>query len=72
MEAAERLYGISFAPRPDLRGHTADADVFEVRDADGSVVGLFVMDFWARPTKQGGAWMTNLVNQCICSATCRS
>lgn len=61
--AAERLYGISFAPRPDLRGHTADADVFEVRDADGSVVGLFVMDFWARPTKQGGAWMTNLVNQ---------
>ena len=61
--AAERLYGVTFVPRADLRGHTADADVFEVRDADGSVVGLFIMDFWARPTKQGGAWMNSIVNQ---------
>lgn len=57
------LYGITFRPRPDLVGHTPDADVYEVRDADGSPIGLFCMDFWARPTKQGGAWMTSLVNE---------
>ncbi len=62
-EAAHDLYGITFTPRPDLVGHTAEADVYEVHDADGSPVGLFLMDFWARPTKQGGAWMTPVVNQ---------
>lgn len=61
--AAHDLYGITFEARPDLRGHTPDADVYEVRDADGSPVGLFLMDFWARPTKEGGAWMTSVVNQ---------
>ncbi len=61
--AATDLYGITFEPRPDLRGHTVDAEVFEVRDAGGSPVGLFCMDFWARPSKSGGAWMTNLVDQ---------
>lgn len=61
--AATSLYGIGFTPRPDLRGHTPDADVFEVTDADGTPIGLFCMDFWARPNKAGGAWMTNLVDQ---------
>ncbi len=61
--AAERLYGVTFVRRPDLRGHTAEAEVYEVKDADGSTVGLFLMDFWARPTKQGGAWMSNVINQ---------
>lgn len=61
--AAHDLYGITFEPRPDLVGHTPEADVYEVRDADGSPIGLFLMDFWARPTKQGGAWMTPVVNQ---------
>ncbi len=60
--AATTLYGITFTPRPDLRGHTADAEVFEVREADGTPIGLFIMDFWARPTKQGGAWMTSIVD----------
>ncbi len=61
--SAERLYGITFVRRPELRGHTADAEVYEVRDADGSVVGAYVFDGPARPTKQGGAWMNNIVNQ---------
>lgn len=61
--AAHDLYGITFTPRPDLVGHTPEADVYEVHNADGSPVGLFLMDFWARPTKQGGAWMTPVVNQ---------
>lgn len=61
--AAEELYGLTFHAREDLVGHVADAQVYEVRDADATVVGLFVMDFWSRPTKQGGAWMSNLVDQ---------
>lgn len=61
--AAEELYGLTFHPREDLVGHVPDAQVYEVHDADGAIVGLFVMDFWSRPTKQGGAWMSNLVDQ---------
>lgn len=61
--AAHDLYGITFAPRPDLVGHTPDTDVYEVFNADGTPIGLFMMDFWARPTKQGGAWMTSVVHQ---------
>ena len=62
-DAAHRLYGITFERRPDLRGHTADAEVYEVRESDGTPIGLFIMDFWARPTKQGGAWMNSVVRQ---------
>ena len=46
-----------------------DAQVYEVHDADGTVIGLFVMDFWCRPTKQGGAWMSNLVDQSLRDGT---
>jgi len=61
--AAEELYGLTFHPRPDLVGHAPETETYEVHDADGTVIGLFVMDFWARPTKNGGAWMSNLVDQ---------
>ncbi len=61
--AAHDLYGITFTRRDDLVGHTPDAVVYEVRNPDDSPLGLFVMDFWARPNKEGGAWMTSLVNQ---------
>ncbi|HJE52379.1 MAG TPA: M3 family metallopeptidase, partial [Tessaracoccus flavescens] len=60
--AAEELYGITFH-EVEAVGHAPETQTFEVREADGTVVGLFVMDFWARPTKQGGAWMSNLVDQ---------
>ncbi len=58
--AATELYGITFKLRNDLRGHVEDAQVYEVSNADGSPVGLFLMDLWARPTKNGGAWMTGI------------
>lgn len=62
-DAATELYGVRFTARPELRGHTVDAEVFSVDDADGAPVGLFVHDLWARPTKDGGAWMNSLVLQ---------
>ncbi len=61
--AATGLYGITFTERPELRGHTGEARVFEVAEADGRPIGLFVADFHTRSSKQGGAWMNSLVNQ---------
>nr|WP_055505149.1 M3 family metallopeptidase [Nonomuraea pusilla] len=61
--AATRLYGVTFADRPDLRGYHEDVTVFEVSDADGTPLGLFALDPYARANKRGGAWMNNLVDQ---------
>ncbi|WP_449385293.1 M3 family metallopeptidase [Cellulomonas soli] len=61
--AAHLLYGLSFTPRPDLVGYHSDVRVFEVLDADGSALGLFLGDYWTRESKRGGAWMNNLVDQ---------
>ncbi|GAA0853670.1 M3 family metallopeptidase [Streptosporangium amethystogenes subsp. fukuiense] len=63
LHAAGELYGITFADRDDLAGYHPDVRVFEVSDADGSPLGLFLFDPYARPTKRGGAWMNNLVTQ---------
>ncbi len=61
--AAERIYGITFKRREDLVAYHPEARVWEVFDADGSGLGLFVGDFFTRDTKRGGAWMNNLVDQ---------
>ncbi|MEV5412645.1 M3 family metallopeptidase [Thermopolyspora sp. NPDC052614] len=61
--AASRLYGLRFTERPDLPGYHPDVRVFEVHDADGSELGLFLADHYARASKRGGAWMNSLVKQ---------
>ncbi|TFV83056.1 M3 family metallopeptidase [Blastococcus sp. CT_GayMR16] len=61
--AAELLYGYRFAERPDLRGYHPDVRVWEVSDADGVAVGLYLGDFFAREGKRGGAWMSSFVRQ---------
>jgi peptidyl-dipeptidase Dcp len=61
--AATRLYGITFTERHDLPVYHPDVRVFEVTDADGSPLTLFYCDFFARPNKNGGAWMDSLVTQ---------
>ncbi|WP_017614596.1 M3 family metallopeptidase [Nocardiopsis salina] len=63
LHAAHLLYGITFTERPDLHGYHPDMRVWEVFDTDGAGLGLFLLDPYARPTKQGGAWMHNLVDQ---------
>lgn len=60
---ASRLYGLSFRPRADLPVYHPDVRVFEVFEADGSPLGLFYFDPFARPSKRGGAWMNSLVSQ---------
>ncbi|HEX4978143.1 MAG TPA: M3 family metallopeptidase [Nocardioides sp.] len=61
--AANRLYGLTFEERPDLPGYAPDVRVYEVREEDGTPLGLFVCDWFARPTKRGGAWMDEFVTQ---------
>ena len=61
--AANRLYGITLRERHDLPVYNPDVRVFEVFDADGSPLGLLLEDFYARPSKQGGAWMNEYVTQ---------
>lgn len=58
--AATRLYGITFQPRDDLPGYADGVRVFEVFEADGSPLGLFLADFYTRAGKDGGAWMMSL------------
>lgn len=60
--AAERLYGLTFELRPDLKGYHPDVLVYEVF-RDGNAHGLYLFDPYARTSKRGGAWMNNLVDQ---------
>jgi peptidyl-dipeptidase Dcp len=57
-EVARELFGLSFTHRPDLPAYHPDVRVYEVRGADGAVIGVFLHDNFARPTKRGGAWMS--------------
>jgi len=61
--AATRLYGITFKERTDLQGYSPDMLVFEVFNADGSPLALFLGDYYARPSKRGGAWANAYVPQ---------
>jgi peptidyl-dipeptidase Dcp len=61
--AAHELYGLTFKERHDLPIYHPDVRVFEVFDADGSGLGLFIADYFARDNKQGGAWMSAYVEQ---------
>ena len=61
--AAQELYGLEFKERHDLPVYHPDVRVFEVFDADGAPLALFLGDYFARDNKQGGAWMNNFVRQ---------
>ncbi|MGJ7917408.1 M3 family metallopeptidase [Massilia sp. LXY-6] len=61
--AANKEFGISFKERHDLPVYDPDVRVFDVFDANGKQLAIFVMDYYARPNKQGGAWMNEYVTQ---------
>ncbi len=61
--AAHLLYGVSFQEREDLVGYYPGVRVWEVFNEDGSGLGLFLGDYYTRPTKSGGAWMNSFVHQ---------
>ncbi len=60
---AGRLFGVSFTPRTDVPVWHPDVRVWEARDSGGQSLGLFFGDYFARPSKRSGAWMTGLREQ---------
>ena len=60
---ANRLFGLSFAERDDVQTYHPDVRVWEVTNADGGHVGLFFGDYFARPSKRSGAWMSSFRDQ---------
>jgi peptidyl-dipeptidase Dcp len=61
--AAEKLYGLSFKRRNDLKTYHPDVSVYEIFNEDGSQLALVLVDPYARPSKRGGAWMSSYVDQ---------
>jgi len=61
--AANQLYGLTFKERKDIPVWQPDVRVFEVFDKDGTSMALFYCDYFKRDNKNGGAWMSNLVDQ---------
>ncbi len=61
--AATQEYGITFKERHDLPVYQPDVRTFEVYDKDGKPLAIFLADYYARPSKRGGAWMNEYVNQ---------
>jgi len=67
--AAGKLYGLTFKERHDVAVYQPDVRVFEVYDRDGKPLALFLGDYYARPSKRGGAWMNAYVQQSALFAT---
>ena len=61
--AAHRIYGLNFKQRKDIPTYHPDMKVFEVSDKNGKPIALFYSDYFRRPTKRGGAWMSAFAKQ---------
>ena len=62
-DCAQRLFGLRFEPAPDQVAYHPDVQVYQVIDAAGQVIGLFLHDNFSRPAKRSGAWMSTLAVQ---------
>ncbi len=60
---AHRLFGLNFEKLEGIPVYNPEVEGFKVTDADGSLIGVLLTDYFPRPTKRGGAWMTNFVEQ---------
>lgn len=67
--AANLLYGITVTQREDLHGYRDDVQVWEVKEEDGTGIGLLLTDYGARASKRGGAWMSSFVDQSTLTGT---
>ena len=62
-DVANRLFGISFTEVTDVPVYHPEVKAYEVSDSDGSLIGIFLVDYFMRPSKRGGAWMSNFREQ---------
>ena len=60
---AHKLFGLNFEQLEGVPVYHPEVEAFKVTDADGSLIGVLLTDYFPRPTKRGGAWMTNFVEQ---------
>lgn len=67
--AAEKFYGITFKERKDLPVYHPDVVAYEVFDRDGKSLAIYYLDFYTRDNKNGGAWMSNFVEQSFTTNT---
>ena len=58
-----KLFGLQYEKLEDIPVYHPEVEGFKVTDADGSLIGVILTDYFPRSTKRGGAWMTNFVNQ---------
>ena len=58
-----KLWGLQYEKLENIPVYHSDVEGFKVTDADGSLIGVILTDYFPRSTKRGGAWMTNFVNQ---------
>lgn len=66
---ANKLFGITLTQRNDVPKYHDDVLVYEVDDSDGSYIGILYLDFFPRPSKRGGAWMSNYREQFVYKGT---
>ena len=66
---AHKLFGLNFEKLEDIPVYHNEVEGFKVTDADGSLIGILLTDYFPRSTKRGGAWMNNFVNQEIIDGT---
>ena len=66
---ASRLFGLKFEKLSDIPVYHSDVEGFRVADADGTLIGILLTDYFPRETKRGGAWMNNFVNQEVLDGT---
>ncbi|MDD3322997.1 MAG: M3 family metallopeptidase [Paludibacter sp.] len=62
-DLASKLYGLKFIKLDSMPVYNPDVEVFEVKDADDSLIGILYTDYFPRPGKRAGAWMNNIVEQ---------
>jgi peptidyl-dipeptidase Dcp len=62
-DVANRLFGITATEKKGVRGYHPDVRVFDIRSADGTLKALFLGDYFARPSKRSGAWMSSFQSQ---------
>ncbi len=60
---ASRLWGLQFEKLDSIPVYNPEVEGFKVTDADGSLIGILLTDYFPRATKRGGAWMSNFVEQ---------
>lgn len=62
---ATKLYGLTFEPNADIEVYHPDVKAYDVKDADGSYLGVIYTDFFPRESKRPGAWMTGFKDECV-------